>query len=134
VRAQTNTAQKCIGRSELTRVLKIMLDDISHGVRTFADEIRIQLFAVENLLSQNIASTPVFLRGPSVHTRWPPAPKCWLGLKIHQSFSSSELARNQHHLKYSQKTARQPNNAMYKQTQITTPLSAFSLVVAVSLL
>jgi hypothetical protein len=28
---QTDTAQKCIGRSELTRVLKIMLDGISQG-------------------------------------------------------------------------------------------------------
>jgi hypothetical protein len=48
------TAQKCISRSELIRVLKIMLDGISEGVRAFTDEIRIQLLAVEKSLSQNI--------------------------------------------------------------------------------
>ena len=52
--------------------------------------------------------------------------------KIHQSISFSELARNQHHLKYSQNAPRQLNNAMYKQTQITTPISSFSSVVALS--
>ena len=57
---QTDTAQKCIGRSELTRVLKIMLDGISQGVRAFIDEIRMPPFAVENSLSRNVPSILVF--------------------------------------------------------------------------
>jgi hypothetical protein len=39
-----------------------MLDGISEGVRAFTDEVRIQLLAVENPLSENIPSTLVSLR------------------------------------------------------------------------
>jgi hypothetical protein len=54
---QTHAAQKCIGRGEVIRVLKVMLDGVSQGMRAFADKLGIQLLAVKDSLRQKIPST-----------------------------------------------------------------------------
>jgi hypothetical protein len=36
---QTHATQKCIGRGEVIRVLNVMLDGVSHGMRAFADKV-----------------------------------------------------------------------------------------------
>jgi len=62
---QSHTAHKCISRSELIRVLKIVLDGISQSVRAFTDEVRIQPLAVDRYLLATVADWPLLFKSSS---------------------------------------------------------------------
>ena len=62
--AQTTATDQSVSWYESGGVFECLLHGVDHGPRTFADEVRIQLFAMRNPLSHEIPPIVMPLREP----------------------------------------------------------------------